>query len=252
MCADLAGKSGRSGGDPGGGGEPVNRTATSSVASRLRRDILSGRLPPGQKLRQDELAREFNISRIPVREALIALAGEGLVVLQANRGGVVAGLSRKELEEIYAIGRALEELAVERAIAQLTLADIGAMETILAEMERRRTSAARWYGLNQRFHMTLARACDWPTLTGLVERWREHMGRYVTGFGAFCHNRSLWDADHRAILEACRKRDTRRAVRLVREHWEKSFRIVEDRMPSADALASGPRRRGRVRGVPAV
>jgi len=207
--------------------EPVNRTTTSAVTSQLRREILSGRLKPGQKLRQDELAAAFNTSRIPVREALIALASEGLVMLQANRGGVVAGMSHEELEEIHGIGQALEVLAVERAVPQLLPKELEEMEYILVSMRRRTTTAEEWYELNHRFHFLLVRACGWPMLVRLIERWREHMGRYITGFGAFGANRKLWDKEHQSILEACRRRNGRSAAKLVREHWRKSYEVLE-------------------------
>jgi DNA-binding GntR family transcriptional regulator len=205
----------------------LSRTTSSAVTEKLRGEILSGRLRPGQKLRQDELARLFNTSRIPVREALIALASDGLVVLQSNRGGVVADMSQEELIEIYGIGQALEVLAVKRSVGRLLQCDIDQMASTLAGMLRRRTPAKDWYALNHEFHMTLVRACGWPTLVRLIERWREHMGRYINGFGSYGEHRATWDKEHTLILQACRDRNARMATKLIRDHWNSSYRIAQ-------------------------
>src|SRR3954469_17138197 len=104
-----------------------------SIHGQLRATILSGQLAPGEHLREVEIADRFDVSRGPVREALLQLEQEGLVMLRRNRGAVVARMSRADLEEVYSLRLALERLAVARATQHGTEADFGVMDAVLHE-----------------------------------------------------------------------------------------------------------------------
>ena len=86
-----------------------------AIHGQLRAAILSGQCAPGEHLREVEIADRYDVSRGPVREALLQLEREGLVLLRRNRGAVVARLSRADLEEVYSLRLALERLAVAQA-----------------------------------------------------------------------------------------------------------------------------------------
>src|ERR1700744_250767 len=98
-------------------------TAVESVTRVLRQAILNGALSGGSVLRQEELAKKFGVSRVPVREALLKLEGEGLGETQPRRGVVVTMLSADDFEEILEMRFSLESLAIERAAAQFKPAD---------------------------------------------------------------------------------------------------------------------------------
>lgn len=112
-------------------------TAQQFVLAELRRAITTGRLRPGAPIRQDALAEEFQVSRVPLREALKTLQGEGLVTYEAHRGYSVETLSLDDLREVYRIRQLLEEEAVRRAVARLTDADLRLAEA-QDEVERPR------------------------------------------------------------------------------------------------------------------
>ena len=95
---------------------PLSRTTSELIAERLRNAIVIGEYQSGQALKQDELAKHFEVSKIPLREALYQLKSEGLVEFINNRGSIVSSLSASEVEEIYTMRMALEEIALERAI----------------------------------------------------------------------------------------------------------------------------------------
>src|SRR5688500_12144863 len=97
---------------------PENRALAVDVAARLRQAILAGHFGPGEQLREGPLARSMEISRGPVREALLRLEREGLVVIRRNRGPFVARLTREDLDELSTLRVAIERLAVERAAQQ--------------------------------------------------------------------------------------------------------------------------------------
>jgi DNA-binding GntR family transcriptional regulator len=104
-----------------------------SIRELLRTAILKGEYAPGERLREVEIAARHQVSRGPVREALLQLEQEGLVLLRRNRGAIVARLSRDDLEEVYSLRLALERLAVARAAQHGTEADFARLDAVLHE-----------------------------------------------------------------------------------------------------------------------
>jgi DNA-binding GntR family transcriptional regulator len=102
--------------EPGG-------SSQAAILHELRRVILDGDAPPGTTVPVDDVAQSFQVSRIPVREALKTLVGEGLVTQRPHTGFVVASLTRSEMQEFYSVRRALEIAAVGAAVAHATPAD---------------------------------------------------------------------------------------------------------------------------------
>src|SRR5437762_1408304 len=111
------------------------RSIAQRISAALREEIVRGELQPGQWLRQEEIAQRFGSSRIPAREALRQLEGEGLVNLVAHSGARVARLDPGELNEIYLMREQLEPLAVRFSTANLTDSQLGQLETYLREIE---------------------------------------------------------------------------------------------------------------------
>src|SRR5882724_3312464 len=109
-------------------------TRAAVVARELRTLILSGEIPPGNHLRQAEIARRFGVSTTPVREAFVALAREGLVRRDAHRGVVVFSPSLSELAEIYEMRAALESLATELAATTLSARELAAIARVVERM----------------------------------------------------------------------------------------------------------------------
>ena len=101
------------------------------IVNALRNAILQGRYKANQPLRQDHLAEELGVSKIPLREALVQLKAEGLVSFMPNRGAVVSELSAKEVDEIFTMRIALETKALERAIPNLRPADFIRAKSVL-------------------------------------------------------------------------------------------------------------------------
>ena len=104
-----------------------------SIHGQLRTAILTGDFAPGEHLREVEIAARFEVSRGPVREALLQLEREGLVLLRRNRGAIVARLSRGDLDEVYSLRLALERLAVVQAARHGTEADFATLDNVLHE-----------------------------------------------------------------------------------------------------------------------
>src|SRR5579871_5727187 len=113
---------------------PVKRSLAEDIVDRLREAIYSGQLAPNERLREEVLASFLGLSRGPVREALAQLEREGLVIRQPNRGATVARLSIEDLEEVYSLRLALEQLAIQEAISKGEPSYFDEMQKVVDEM----------------------------------------------------------------------------------------------------------------------
>lgn len=132
----------------------LRQTMGAQVAEALRRRIIGGELAEGFQLRQEQLAAEFGISKVPVREALNLLEAEGLVTQQFHRGAVVAGLSLEEIKQNFELRDQIEGWLIELAAAEATAADIKEASRRAAAIEKNRDSALL-PRLNWEFHRAL-------------------------------------------------------------------------------------------------
>jgi DNA-binding GntR family transcriptional regulator len=217
-------------------------TMASSVAKLLRQAILEGALPGGTVVRQEEVARKFGVSRVPVREALLKLEGEGLVETQPRRGVVVTALSTDDFEEILEMRLALESLAIERAARRFTRDDADAALAVVEEARRILHSPAtadataefegRWGELNWAFHRRLYEAAGRPRLLSAIENLQQLFARHMrmhlarTRGNAAAGDRATanvpeWAAvidEHEQMVRACARNDAPAAVELLRRH----------------------------------
>jgi len=196
---------------------PASVVANVSIADSLRADILRGKLKSGQALKQDEIAAQFGISKIPVREALIQLKAEGLVNFYPNRGAFVSELSAVEADEIYIMRIALETAVLARAIPNLTVAHLKHAKEILDAIHREE-NIAKWGELNWEFHATLYTPAALPRLMETIRTLHSNIARYLVLYLAGMAYQKKSQKEHRAILEACRHGNTEKAVACLEEH----------------------------------
>lgn len=202
--------------DSGMLGDPL-QTRQEMVTARLREAILRGYFRPGQKLDQNEIARQLQISRSPIREALRTLAAEGLVEIIPHHGVMVTELSTKELEEILLLRGILESMAARLAVPQLEPGRIKTLETILQELEPT-TSLDRWIELNDRFHQTIYEAARRPRLLALIINLRNTVAPYIRQYIATSEHMRDAAASHRQILRACVERNSGLVEQATQEH----------------------------------
>lgn len=193
------------------------RTTPEMIVGALREAIIRGVLAGGTVLRQDELASQFGVSRIPVREALRQLDAEGLVVVRPHRGAVVSELSAEEAGEIYEMRIALEVMALRAALPHLTDADLELAERVLDELDQT-TNPERWSELNREFHRILYAPARRPRLFALISSLRANVDRYTRIYISVMERRETSQREHRSILEACRRRDSAAALAALDEH----------------------------------
>ena len=206
----------------------LGTTIADALVEQLRQEIRSGRIAPGKRLRQGEVAARFGVSTTPVREAFAALEREGVLVGTPHRGVIVFQPTIDDLTETYEIRIPLETLATELAVKRMTLTDIDQLETVLKEMENAKRDGARYTNLNTRFHATIYRAAGRPKLERLITDLRDECAAYLLMWSAVPQSTPEAQREHGMIFEACRSRAPKRAAKLMAEHLQHTVTHVSD------------------------
>jgi DNA-binding GntR family transcriptional regulator len=199
------------------------QSLTSAVADKLRDQIIRGEIGEGSQLRQDAIASQYQVSRIPVREALRQLEAEGLITIVPNRGAVVPALSPDDIEELFAIRALLEPEVLKRSIPYLTEEDFSEAEAILRRYVselRREDHVSGWGRLNWQFHSTLYSRANQPRFMAVIRNVNNSGERYTRLQLYLTHGIQRANEEHHRILELCRQRDAAAACKLLREHIE--------------------------------
>jgi DNA-binding GntR family transcriptional regulator len=194
-------------------------TRSEALIDALREAILTGRYRPGERLVQDELAEAFGVSRIPLREALRRLEGEGLVIISPNRGAAVRPLVPKDVVDLFDLRLALETLAIRRAAERYT--DLRATTALRhADALRANASGATTvlFHLDRDFHADVAAASDNPHLVAaLGSLWSQIMRLMHAYLRKGTYVSEVWDG-HAAIAEAIAHGDADGAVEQLERH----------------------------------
>lgn len=211
---------------------PIPRQSLSAaVVERLREKIVSGELREGQQLRQDAIAADFQISRIPVREALSHLAAEGLIKIVANRGAVVSALSPEEIGELFETRAVLECYMLRQAIPNLKEADFQRAEDVLRQFEESledESEAKSWGRWNWLFHSALYAPANHPVMLGFVKTINQNCDRYTRLHLVFTRNQHMAGPAHRKLLDACRTRDPQIANDALWNHIMDAGRYLKE------------------------
>ncbi|MGA8541365.1 MAG: GntR family transcriptional regulator [Terriglobales bacterium] len=201
---------------------PIPRQSlTSAVAENLRDKIIRMEIKEGEQLRQDAIASELRVSRIPVREALRQLESEGLITIVPHHGAVVSSLSPNDIEELFEIRVLLECDVLKLSIPGLTDSNLAQAELFLKDYEKglsRQGYISMWGRLNWRFHSALYSGANRPHFMSIIKRVNNNAMRY-TGLQLYV-TRGFERAkeEHRQLLDLCRERDVTAACDLLEQH----------------------------------
>jgi DNA-binding GntR family transcriptional regulator len=193
------------------------RTVAAEAAEILRQRILSGEIRAGQPIRQEQIAQELGVSRIPLREALKQLEAEGFVTIAPHKGAVVSTLSAEEAEELFALRLQLEHWLLREAIPRMREADFAYLDAIIDE-SRAPDNLARWGELNWQFHEALYRPAGRPLSLRFLKRIHDNLDRYLRLQIAITRD---WDRayrDHQDLVAFSRERNVEAAVALLEDH----------------------------------
>lgn len=202
-------------------GPIINRTVTSVIADHLRARILSGEFRGGESLLQDALAAEYNVSRIPLREALRQLEAEGLITSLPHRGATVSTLSIEEIKDNYEIRALLECDLLRCSLPTLEDKYVDEAELLMlnyADHLDEESREASWGALNWQFHSLLYSGVNRPKSVQILKSLH-------FGIGSFAHNLFVVEnilepvvQEHLAIIKLCRSHDVEAVVEATRRH----------------------------------
>ncbi|MFD9215450.1 GntR family transcriptional regulator [Streptomyces sp. NPDC087659] len=198
------------------------RIPARSVCTAIRDDIVSGVFERGSRLTEEQLARRYGVSRVPVREALRTLESEGFVVTRRHAGACVAEPTEQEAADLLEIRLLLEPLGAARAAQRRTEAHLKVLRGLvrLGQDRARRGQGEDLRSLGAWFHETLAQACGSPGLTSLLTQLR-HKIAWMYAVEQPARPVEAW-AEHGAIVDAVARGDAERARALTALHAERT------------------------------
>jgi DNA-binding GntR family transcriptional regulator len=194
----------------------VRPTTVELATAAIRQRILSGELAPGEVLRQEALAEELGVSRVPIREAITRLTGEGLLINVPHKGAYVAELSVEEVQETFDIRLRLEPWIFAEAIARITDAEIAKASRLVKEMDK--ADSGLWGQLNWRFHETLYLPAQREITLQMLRVLHDRSDRYFRFQVVQVPIREQSHDEHMALIEACRERNAKLGAKLLEQH----------------------------------
>lgn len=206
------------------------RSLTEWVVETLRRAIIEGYFEPGERLDQEAISEELEVSRTPLREAIAVLESEGLLTSQSHRGVFVNAVSKKEIGEVFALRALLEAEVVREVAPRVPDSVLDQLEHVLQEAQKAYAEGdqAAQFEADRWFHATLTRLSE----NSLLREVLAGINNRVSAVRRFAqqkpgpHIREFAE-EHLAILDALRRRDAEAAASLMSAHLEQSGERVQ-------------------------
>jgi DNA-binding GntR family transcriptional regulator len=210
--------------------EPLRRDSTPErIATQLRSGIVSGRLPPGQALREVEVARQLGVSRGPVREAFQRLIQEGLLEAHPARGVFVPQLTTADIADLYLARGAVETTAARLLASSGTAEALGDLAAALADLEA--APAADWnelVNLDLHLHEVLVRGTGSMRLARIFGTLAAETRLCMVALESFYPERAELVTEHAEIVQAIQRRDAAAAASLLDRHMADSVRRLAE------------------------
>ena len=197
------------------------QTVTASVAEELRRRIVGGQYADGSQIRQEALAAELGVSRIPIREALLQLESEGLVVIHVHKGAVVSSLTPNDAHELFEARLLIEPALVKRAMAVASTSDVARIREQLAEYEQAAKADASpevLSRLNWAFHTALCDPANRPRMQSVLLSLYTATDRYLRLQIQCADAKAHALTDHRALLQVYQAKQAATLGKLIKGH----------------------------------
>jgi len=200
-----------------------HRTLSAAIVEQLRRDILDGTYAAGDQLRQDALAASFQVSRIPVREALFQLEAEGLVLIEPHKGAIVSAFSLEEIDDVFDLRVLLEPRMLAQSAPRLAPQDFADASALDAEFARAIAAqdVAQWGQLNARYHLALYRHARQPRTLAIVTSLLQTSDRFTRLQMNRAPALARAETEHRKLLRLCRDGKVPEACDYLVAHIEK-------------------------------
>jgi DNA-binding GntR family transcriptional regulator len=199
---------------------PLTKSASTVAAELIRAAIVEGRLEPGRRLKEEELARELGISRTPVREALLVLQTEGLLESTPNRGATVRMYEPAQIEEMYDLRGLLEGHVAHRAAGRISDEEVARLHESNARFAtlRAEDDVVALIKENQFFHGTILEAAGSERLSQMVRTVIELPLVYRSFYWYSPEQKLISDHYHHQLAHALEAHDAERAELIMKEH----------------------------------
>jgi len=199
----------------------IYKTRTQLVVETIREKILSGAIKAGQPLRQAALAAELNVSRIPVREALLQLEAEGLVLFEPHKGATATELNVSQVDELFELRAMLESDLLASSIPNLSYEKLEEAADILKQLDRAlgtEDAANKWSELNSKYHNCLYSGSAKSQTLDLVNTLNKNADRYIRMHLLWAGGISKAESEHNEILAYCKSKEIDKATAVLRKH----------------------------------
>ena len=202
------------------------------VKKYLEQRIVTGKLRPGQQIKEHELAQSLGVSRPPIREALKILEAEGLITRRPNKGAFVTEIDEKDIWEIYTLKTALYGLGTRLAFDRLTDALINKLDQITSKMkeciDQEPPDITRYQALNEQFHDLMLDAAEHGRLKKMAATLHNQVKRYSYRSLAERSHLQRSYKYHKAIVEAIKDGDKEKAAQLTEEHVLEGLKVLQN------------------------
>ena len=214
------------------GVKSTNVSLSEDLASRLRDDILSGRLKKKQKLTEQVICEEYDVSRTPVREALVVLQTEGLVELIPNRGAFVTGFSEEDIRDIFTLRKIYEMQATRWAVERINEEEMQEFQENYDFMEfyTMKKDLEKMLNINANFHQMIYKASHNRILQHLLSSYQDYLRHVPSRYDDLDVYLNTVLEEHRRIYRAFENKDAEAAVAAMAAHMDASMhrRLPQD------------------------
>ena len=202
---------------------PLTRTMSEFIYNKLKESIINNELKANQRINEKELVEYFQVSRTPIREAILRLEAKGFITIDSYRRAIVKEISYRELMEIFQVLGALDRLAVSQAADRLTPQNLNKLESLVEKMEKYCSldSIEKYFEFNEKFHDEIWKAVENRLLLEILNSVRERMQRYTYArISAFKKPEALEKSlkQHKALLAALKRKDKEKLKKMIVEH----------------------------------
>jgi DNA-binding GntR family transcriptional regulator len=203
-------------------------TLRERIVDFIKDSVVAGRLKPGERVPEQEIAENFGISRTPIREAFRQLESEGFITVTPRKGAVVSPITDRDVREFYAIKGLLEGHAARTACAKLTEKEMKRLDALNAQMLKcaERDDVKGFFRLDAQFHGTFLKACGNEKLLALVNHLVQQFERFRITALSLPGRMKDSVGQHLAIIEAFKKGDTALVETLVRANAERGRDVL--------------------------
>jgi DNA-binding GntR family transcriptional regulator len=204
----------------------TDKQPAEALYHQLKQDIRENKLPTGSPLKQEQLASDYGVSRIPIRDVLQRLKSEGWLTQSGKRGVMVHPLSATEAEDLYIMRMYLEPLMLSHAIPKLNHQSLGQATDILEQLDQPKLSIAEHGDLNWQFHACLYQAAKRPTLFNNIANLHQLCSRYIGFHSVELDYKKTSQQEHYQLLEAIKAKQLGKAKGILKQHISEAGEIL--------------------------